>query len=201
MGLSERAVQHTVHCNLLSYFNFLQVFLPGILTSPTGGTIVTVSSVLGHLHAAGLADYTATKAAASAAHRTLEAELRISGAQEKVKTLLVETGQVATQLFENVETPNRFFAPILEPVEVARAMVSVIDSGNGGVIRLPAYASLVSWYTILPASIQRLARYVSGVDAAIWNATLSPEWEKKLNKATVSERSFESDVESIDSGE
>ena len=201
MGLSEADVQHTVRSNLLSYFNFVQVFLPGILTSPTGGTIVTVSSVLGYLHAAGLADYTATKAAASAAHRTLEAELRMSGAQEKVKTLLVETGQVATQLFENVETPNRFFAPILEPVEVARAMASAIDSGNGGVIRLPAYASLVSWYTVLPASIQRLARYISGIDSAIWKATLSQEWETKLNEAAASQRVFESDVESIDSEE
>lgn len=173
--------------------------------SPTGGTIVTVSSVLSYLAAAGLADYTATKAAVSAVHHTLDAELRLAGATDKIKTLLVETGQVATQLFEHVETPNRFFAPVLEPVQVAREIVSVIDSGNGGVIRLPAYAALVGLYGILPASIQRLARYISGVDTAVWNATFSTqsgsESEKAKDWKALAEKCSESDVESVNSEE
>jgi short-subunit dehydrogenase len=174
-----------------------------MLTSPTGGTIVSMSSVLAHLTAAGLTDYTATKAAMSAVHRSLEAELRLSGARDKVKLLLVETGQVATELLENVETPNRFFAPVLEPVQVAREIISVVDSGNGGVLRLPAYASLVSWYAVLPASIQRLARYLSGIDTAMWRATFSDEWEKSQGWKVVSEKQSKGDcdVQSIDSDE
>ncbi|EEP82444.1 conserved hypothetical protein [Uncinocarpus reesii 1704] len=184
LDLPHSAIQKTIHANLSSFFHTLQIFLPGMLASPSGGTIVTVSSVLGYLTAAGLSDYTATKAAITAAHRTLEAELRLSDAGEKVKTILVETGQIATQLFERVETPNNFFAPILQPVQVAREIVSVVDSGNGGLIRMPAFASLVSWYTVLPASIQKLARYVSGIDRAVQKAGYAVEKDSsKRSKA------------------
>ncbi|EDN05837.1 short-chain dehydrogenase/reductase [Histoplasma capsulatum] len=166
-SLSPAAISSTIHANLFSYFNTLQQFLPGILSSPTGGTIVTLGSVCSSLTPAGLSDYTATKAAIGAVHKTVEAELRVTGDYERVKMLLVETGQMATPLFEDVKTPNNFFAPVLEPVQVAREIVAMVDSGNGGVIRLPAYATLVSWYAVLPVAIQRLARYLSGIDKAV----------------------------------
>lgn len=168
-----------------------------MLSSRVGGTIVTLSSVLSYLTAAGLSDYTASKAGISAAHRTLEAELRVSGDDERVKTILVETGQIATPLFKGVETPNNFFAPVLDPLLVAQEIVSTIDKGNGGVIRLPAFASMVSWYSVLPASIQRLARFLSGIDAAVGKATFSVNLEKSLEESSNSG----SDVELIDVGE
>lgn len=134
-----------------------------MVAAENGGTLVTVSSVLGQLTAAGLSDYAASKAGLSALHRTIETEVRGS----LIKTLLVEVGQMSTPLFDWVQAPNRFFAPVLEPVEVAREMVAAIDSGRGGVIRLPAYATLVNWYAVLPAAVQRLARYLSGIDVAV----------------------------------
>ncbi|EFW20602.1 hypothetical protein D8B26_003050 [Coccidioides posadasii str. Silveira] len=182
LNISQKAIQQTIHANLGSFFHTLQIFLPRMMASPTGGTIVTVSSVLSYLTAAGLSDYTATKAAISAAHKTLEAELRQSGASERVKMLLVETGQIATQLFQRVETPNKFFAPVLEPVQVAREIVSVVDTGNGGVLRMPAFASFVSWYAVLPASIQKFARYLSGIDRAMQRADYSADHEMESLK-------------------
>ncbi|RAK98977.1 NAD(P)-binding protein, partial [Aspergillus ibericus CBS 121593] len=168
--LSFHAFQKTIQTNLLAAVNLYQLFLPRVLAAPNGGTIVTVSSVLGQLCAAGLADYSASKAGLSALHRSLEAELRVAGDDAKVKMILVESGQIATPLFESVKTPNRFFAPVLEPVQVAQAIVSAVDSGRGGVIRLPAFATLVNWYAVLPASVQRLARYLSGIDSAVAQA-------------------------------
>lgn len=151
--------------NLLAAFHLYQVFLPGIVAdAENGGTIVTVSSVLGQLSPAGLSDYSASKAGLSALHRTIEAEFCGS---ERIKTLLVETGQMATPLFDWVRTPNHFFAPVLEPVEVAREIVAAVDSGRGGVLRLPAFAKLVNWYAVLPAAVQRVARYLSGIDRAV----------------------------------
>ena len=196
--LSPGAVAKTIETNLHSFFHTLQVFLPGILSSPTGGTVVTVSSVLSYLTAAGLSDYTATKAAITAAHRTLEVELRVSGDDGRVKTLLVETGQMSTPLFEAVETPNSFFAPILEPVQVVRQIVAVIDSGKGGLIRLPAFAAWVGWYGILPAGIQRVARYLSGIDGAVRNSTFKKIPEKSQEQLISSMRSAESDEELVD---
>ena len=129
-----------------------------------GGTIVTVSSVLGHLAPAGLSDYSVSKAGLSTLHRSLEAELR---GNEHIKTLLVEIGQMATPLFDWVRTPNHFFAPVMEPVEVAREIVAAIDSGQGGVLRLPLFGKLVNWYAVFPAAVQVMARYLSGIDEAV----------------------------------
>lgn len=164
LDLPADAFEKTIRTNLLAAFHLYQVFLPGILESEGGGTLVTVSSVLGQLTAAGLSDYAASKAGLSALHKTIEAEMR---GNPLVKTLLVEIGQMSTPLFGWVRAPNHFFAPVLEPVQVAREMVTAIDSGRGGVIRLPLYAALVDWYAVLPAALQRIARHVSGIDAAV----------------------------------
>ncbi|OJD12549.1 hypothetical protein AJ78_06876 [Emergomyces pasteurianus Ep9510] len=197
-ALSPTSISRTIHANLFSCFNTLQQFLPGMLASPTGGTIVTLSSVCSYLTPAGLSDYTATKAAISAVHKTVEAELRVSGDSERVKMLLVETGQMATPLFEKVQTPNNFFAPVLEPVQVAREIVAAIDSGNGGVIRLPAYATLISWYAVLPAAIQRLARYLSGIDVAV-GLPLPKEKNKEAGgRKGLSSITSDSDVEPVE---
>ncbi|KAI2994273.1 hypothetical protein CBS147346_10590 [Aspergillus niger] len=162
-----------------------------MLAAPDGGTIVTVSSVLGQLCAAGLADYSASKAGLSALHRSLEAELRQSGDEAKVKMVLVEPGQISTPLFESVQTPNRFFAPVLEPVQVAQAIVSAVDSGRGGVIRLPAFAMLVNWYAVLPASVQRLARYLSGIDGAVAQAS------SKADRADSSSQQLQTELDHV----
>ncbi|RAL09916.1 NAD(P)-binding protein [Aspergillus homomorphus CBS 101889] len=171
--LPAEAFQKTIRTNLLAAFHAYQVFLPRMLSAATGGTIVTVSSVLGQLCAAGLADYSASKASLSAMHRTLEAELRASADDDKVKMILVEPGQISTPLFQSVKTPNRFFAPVLEPVHVAQEIVSAIDSGRGAVIRLPTFAMLVNWYAVMPASLQQFARYLSGIDNAVTQASSS----------------------------
>ncbi|PIG86364.1 short-chain dehydrogenase/reductase family protein [Aspergillus arachidicola] len=167
LSLSAEAFQKTIQTNLFAVFHTCQTFLPRMLAAPNGGTIVNVSSVLGQLCPAGLVDYSTSKAGLSALHRTLEAELRASGDDEKVKMILVEPGQVATPLFASVKTPNKFFAPVLEPVHVAQEIVSAIEEGRGGVIRLPAYATMVNWYAVLPAGLQRIARFLSGVDHAV----------------------------------
>ncbi|GKZ26805.1 hypothetical protein AbraIFM66951_002033 [Aspergillus brasiliensis] len=189
--LSPEAFQKTISTNLLAAVHAYQVFLPYMLTAPDGGTIVTVSSVLGQLCAAGLADYSASKAGLSALHRSLEAELRQSGDDAKVKMVLVEPGQISTPLFESVQTPNRFFAPVLEPVQVAQAIVSAVDSGRGGVIRLPAFAMLVNWYAVLPASVQRLARYLSRIDGAVAQAS------SKAGRADSSSQQLQTELDHV----
>ena len=165
LDLSADAFEKTMRTNLLAPFHLYQVFLPGIMANAeNGGTIVTVSSVTGQLSPAGLSDYSASKAGLSALHRALQAELR---SNTQIKMLLVEPGQMSTPLFSWVQPPTHFFAPVVEPVETARAIVAAVDSGHGGVLRLPAYAKLVNWYTVLPDALQVVARYLSGIDRAI----------------------------------
>ena len=65
-----------------------------------------------------------------------------------------------------------FFAPVVEVREVAVKLVAMIDSGDGGVLALPAYANWIGWYGVLPAGLQKMARWLSGVDRAMGERTV-----------------------------
>lgn len=160
--------------NLLSHFHTLHAFLPSMLQRPTGGHIVTVASVLGKLGTAQLADYTAAKAGLIAMHASLRAELACSldpkyagPGRRSIKTTLVTPGQLSTPLFAGVQTPSNFFGPVVEPVELARAVVQAIERGESGEISLPLYAKWIGVLGVLPYSLQRLARWLSGADRAM----------------------------------
>lgn len=153
-----------------------------MLSSEAGGTIVTISSVLGKLGASHLADYTAAKAGLVAMHTSLRAELASPTAPEGaeyIRTILVTPGQLSTNLFASVKTPSSFFGPVVEPVELAREIVRMIDSGESGQISMPFYARWIEWMHVLPSSLQRLVRKLSGVDRAMEGFTSKPKKRKE----------------------
>ena len=122
--------------------------------------------MLAHLGASQLSDYTASKAALLAFHSSLSAELASS---PNIKTILVTPGQLDTELFAGV-CPGRvakFFGPVVEVRELAVKLVAMIDSGEGGVLAVPAYARWIGWMEVLPAGFQRVFRDWSGVDRAM----------------------------------
>lgn len=162
LDLSIADIDRSLSTNLLGPFYCLKAFLPAMLRSGRGGTIVNVSSVIGHLGAAQLTDYAAAKAGLSALHRSLTAELRHT--HPEIKTVLITAGQLSTPLFYGVQTPSSFIAPVVEPVEVAKEIVASIDGGRGMTTAMPLYARWVDWYAVLPASLQVLARRIAGVD-------------------------------------
>lgn len=162
LDLSVEEIDRSLSTNLLGPFYCLKAFLPALIRSGRGGTIVNISSVIGHLGAAQLTDYAAAKAGLSAMHRSLTAELRES--HPEIKTVLITPGQLSTPLFYGVQTPSSFVAPVVEPVEVAKEIVAAIDGGRGASTGMPLYARWVDWYAILPAGVQVLARKISGVD-------------------------------------
>ena len=131
---------------------------------------MTISSILAHMTPANLTDYAASKAAVSALHTSLTMELRQQGLMDKVKTILVETGQIDTELFKGVETPSNFFGQILDTREVAKEIVKLIDSGDGGLVRMPAYARFIDWYMVIPVGLQMVVRWASGIDVALGKA-------------------------------
>lgn len=148
----------------------MQTFLPSLLAAPSGGTVVTVASVLGRLGAANLTDYAAAKAGLIALHASLRAELVSPNAPagaENIRTVLVTPGQLGTALFAGVQTPSSFLGPVVEAPELAREIVRAIDEGVSGEISLPLYAKWVGILQVLPFSLQRLARWASGVDTAM----------------------------------
>ncbi|KAK1810203.1 hypothetical protein LTR12_015436 [Friedmanniomyces endolithicus] len=168
--LTPSEITQTLRINTLAHFHTLQTFLPGMLASPTGGTIVTISSVLGKLGASHLADYTASKAALIALHASLRAELASPTAPEgaeRIRTVLVTPGQLSTTLFAGVQTPSSFLGPVVEVVELAGEIVRMVDAGESGEISMPLYARYIEWLHVLPAGLQRVVRKLSGMDRAM----------------------------------
>lgn len=162
LDLSLDEIDSSLSTNLLGPFYCLKVFLPAIIRGGRGGTIVNVSSVIGHLGAAQLSDYAASKAGLTALHRSLTAELRES--HPDIRTVLVTPGQLSTPLFYGVQTPNSFLAPVVEPVDVTKEIVAAIDGGSGATVGMPLYARWVDWYNVLPVGVQVVARKIAGVD-------------------------------------
>ncbi|RMZ87915.1 hypothetical protein DV736_g4857, partial [Chaetothyriales sp. CBS 134916] len=175
--LTPEQASKTLQVNTLGHFILLHACLPHLLHSAAAGTgahVVTISSVLAQLAPSSLADYAASKAAASAAHHSLVHELASSSSSPSalIKTLLVETGQIDTALFADVtHLPwyANFFAPVLDAKDIANAIIRAVSRGEGGVVRMPLYANVVGagWYAVLPGSVQRLARWLSGIDTAV----------------------------------
>ena len=83
-----------------------------------------------------VAAYAMSKAGLLSLHESLTAELGLSS---PVKTTLVVAGQMYTPLFYGVRTPSTFIAPIVEPLDVARQVVSAIENRVGGEIYAPWY--------------------------------------------------------------
>lgn len=134
------------------------------MVSAGQGTIVTVSSVIGKLGAARLSDYAASKAGITAMHRSLVAELKST---PDIKTVLVTPGQLTTPLFNGVKTPSGFFAPELEPVDVAKEIIAAIDAGVSAEVSLPLYARWVDWMNVMPVGVQTILRKLSGIDSGM----------------------------------
>ncbi len=158
-------IERSLSTNLLSHFYTLKTFLPGMTRNEFGGTIVTISSVIGQLGAAQLTDYAAAKAGITALHKSLTAELKET--HPEIRTILVTPGQLSTPLFYGVQTPNSFLAPVVEPVDVAKEVISAIDNGRNASIAMPLYARWMDWYNVLPVGLQQIARALAGVDTAM----------------------------------
>ncbi|KAI0479181.1 NAD(P)-binding protein [Xylariaceae sp. FL0804] len=156
--------EKSIRTNLLSHFYTTKTFLPGMIRNDTGGTIVTMSSVIGHIGAVQLSDYAAAKAGVTALHKSLSAELQ---EYPEIKTVLVSPGQLSTPLFAGVKTPNSFIGPVVEPIDVAKEIIRVIDLGENDSIAMPLYARWIDWYNVLPVGVQRIARKLSGIDRSM----------------------------------
>ncbi|KAF2277166.1 NAD(P)-binding protein [Westerdykella ornata] len=167
-------VEQVFRTNTLSHFHTLRTFLPHMLESRRG-TIVTISSVLGHLGAAHLSSYAASKAALHALHHSLRAELAQHPHGADIKTILVSPGQMSTKMFEGVKTPSNFLAPVIAPTDVAKEILRLVERGESGEVVMPLYARWISVFGVLPAGVQKVVRRLSGVDTAIQRAGLVKE--------------------------
>ncbi|KAI4289310.1 MAG: hypothetical protein L6R35_001426 [Caloplaca aegaea] len=194
-SLTGDEVERTYRVNTLSHFHLASLFLLPLTARGTGGTLVTVSSILGRLGASNLTAYTGSKASAIAFHTSLAAELRNTS---NIKMLLVTPGQLDTAMFGYIKLGwiRNFFGPVLEVRELAIKIVNTINAGEGGTIALPAYARWIAWQQILPKAIQDSVRRWTGVDTAIMGSPVEQSSSKTEVKNSPSGTQSESESES-----
>ena len=189
LDLSNNDVEKTINVNLLGAIWCIKAFLPDMLQSnrkglkpqdsdseenerAEGGTIVAISSVLGYLGAAGLADYTSTKAALSNFMTSLRAEISIMAASgsSRVNTILATPGQLSTPLFAHVPPPPLagFVGPTVTPAALSSAVIRAVDDGVDKEIALPLYTQWVTILGLLPRGMAKMMRSMVGVDWAGW---------------------------------
>jgi len=167
LDLSAEDAERTFRTNTISHYRLNSLFLPPLLSRPDGGTIVTISSVLGKLGATQLSAYAPSKAALLTYHASITAELLET--HPNIKTILVAPGQLSTELFAGLrKSPMQaFLGPVVEVQDLAMKIVTMIDAGRGGIIAEPLYARWIFLLEALPVGLQKVLRGLAGVDTAM----------------------------------
>lgn len=135
--ISRDDFRHVLDVNVVGVFNTIQAALPKMIAQGSG-TIVIISSVLGHRGIPRFAAYCATKAALNALSEGLRTELEPKG----IRVLLVCPGLTESEFFK-----RRLGVPGPEPLrekmkampadEAARAIVNAVHSGRSRLVLTP----------------------------------------------------------------
>ncbi|KAI3405135.2 hypothetical protein KGF56_002091 [Candida oxycetoniae] len=169
LDLSFQEIERTIQINLISSFYTIKAFLPSMMLMKRG-YIVTIASILGYMSPARLSAYGASKSGLIALHESLTYELGPPSLNPHgVKTLLICPGQLKTGMFTGVKTPSTILAPELDPKFVAAYVVSAIEQGRRGEIKLPLYGKFIPLVRAFPWPLVELTRKLSGIDQSMVN--------------------------------
>lgn len=169
LDLDYDEIERTIQINLMASFYTIKAFLPDMINVKRG-YIITVASVLGYMSPARLSAYGASKSGLIALHESLTYEIGPPSLNSTgIKTLLICPGQLKTPLFAGVKTPSSIFAPELDPKYVADQLISAVELGRRGEIRLPFYGNILPIFRALPWPIVEFVRGVTGIDKSMQN--------------------------------
>lgn len=123
------------------------------------GHIITIASTASYIGVAGLADYTATKAAILSFHESLNQELKHHYDAPNILTTSIHPNWVRTPLLAPVEEELRKRgAVVIEPSVVADAVVERVFGCTGGQVFLPGGIGRVSALRGWPNWVQERVR-------------------------------------------
>ncbi|KAG4305098.1 hypothetical protein PORY_001268 [Pneumocystis oryctolagi] len=150
--MSFEKFRRVIDVNFISHVNIVKMFLPEMKQKNEGHI---------HLH---LPAYCASKTALVSFHESLKYELL--HLNSNIKTTLVVPGQLNTTLFQNVKTPSRLLAPVLDSVYVAEKIVKAIINNSSTEIYTPLYCLILPILRCMPAKFQKIFRHINGIDKA-----------------------------------
>ncbi|KAF2690044.1 NAD(P)-binding protein [Lentithecium fluviatile CBS 122367] len=135
--------------NLLSHWYTIQEFLPDMIAKRKGH-VMSTSSMSAWVAFAGAAEYAATKTGLTALHESLTQELKHRYKCPQIKTSIVYPTWTRTRLITSIEKGIQHAKqPIMDPEEVAEAMVKQIIAAKSGQILLgPSIATAIRAFPI-----------------------------------------------------
>lgn len=149
LELPDEMIERTFQVNSISLFWMARAFLPDMIAR-NRGHVVTISSAAGQVGVAKLADYCASKFAATGFDESLRVELKASA--PGVRTTLVSPYYINTGMFEGVQTRFPLLLPILEEDQVADKVIRAIER-NDARLYLPPLVRILSVIKFLPTPI------------------------------------------------
>ncbi|KAF1997338.1 NAD(P)-binding protein [Amniculicola lignicola CBS 123094] len=156
LDIAPASLRLAFEVNLLSHWNTVQEFLPDMLAKKKGH-IMGVASFAAFFGLAGMVDYSCTKAGLTAFYEGLTQELKHRYGCPQVKTSLVYPSWTKTRLITAIEKGIRKSrAPVMEPNDVAEAMVNQIVAARSGHIYLGP--SILASLRALPTWLQEFVR-------------------------------------------
>ena len=138
LEIPTEALRNLLDINLISQWSTIQEFLPDMLAKKKGH-IMSVASLASFVTLAGAVDYSATKAALLALHEGLTQELKYRYECPEIKTTIVHPGWTKSAITSHEAIKaglKRAGASLLEPEDVADAMVKQIIAVKGGQVVL-----------------------------------------------------------------
>jgi all-trans-retinol dehydrogenase (NAD+) len=156
LDITPDSLQTLFGVNLLSHWYTIQEFMPDMI-SKRKGHVMSTSSMSAWLGFAGAAEYAATKTGLTALHESLTQELKYRYKCPQIKTSIVYPIWTRTRLIASIEKGiQRTKQPIMEPEDVAKAMVKQIIACKSGQILLgPRLATAIRAF---PIWIQEIIR-------------------------------------------
>ena len=136
---SAAEVEAVMSVNLLAPMWLTRVLLPRMVAR-NAGTVVFISSAAGIVGTSGLADYSASKFGLVGFAESLRMELARQSSAVAVSTVCPYFTRTA--MFDGVKPRLQWLAPMLEPEDVADAVVDAVDNGKP-VVLLPRALNLV----------------------------------------------------------
>lgn len=149
--------------------------------------MMTIASVLGLITPSNLTIYGSTKRALIEFHNFLNSANKVPNSSEYqnpcIDSILVLPGQIDTEMFKGVETPNSLIAPVLQKECLAKDLVDHLLKYNTSlnntiwrnnkynrkqnVFYAPFYVGLVPIFNSLPWTFTKVVRKFSGMDQAM----------------------------------
>jgi len=129
LDATEAGIKRTFDVNVLGMLWCVRAFLPDMIARNHGHVLI-VASATAFASVAGMADYSASKAAVNSLYEGLQTELKHKHGNPSVAVSAIFPATIATKMFKDLDSPDAWIMPLLQPEEVAERMFGILCKGE-----------------------------------------------------------------------